>query len=91
MRAARSWRARATWCQASPSSAYRYIDDVRPWIGLPALTGLPVTTAPIARSDEGLPIGVQIIGPECEDRTPIEFARLIEREFGGFVAPPGFS
>ena len=71
--------------------AYRYIDDVRPWIGLPSLTGLPVTAAPIARSAEGLPIGVQIVGPEFEDRTPIEFARLIEREFGGFVAPPGFA
>ena len=71
--------------------AYRYIDDIRPWLGVPSLTGLPVTTAPIARSPEGLPIGVQIIGPEFEDRTPIEFARLIEREFGGFVAPPGFA
>jgi amidase len=71
--------------------AYRYIDDIRPWLGVASLTGLPVTTAPIARSPEGLPIGVQIIGPEFEDRTPIEFARLIEREFGGFVAPPGFA
>ena len=71
--------------------AYRYIDDIRPWLGVASLTGLPVTTAPIARSEENLPIGVQIIGPELEDRTPIEFARLIEREFGGFVAPPGYA
>jgi amidase len=35
-----------------------------------------------------LPIGVQIIGPYLEDRTTLRFAELIEREFGGFVAPP---
>jgi hypothetical protein len=28
---------------------------------------------------------VQIIGPYLEDRTPIAFAELLEREFGGFV------
>jgi len=45
---------------------------------------------PIGRSDEGLPIGMQIIGPYLEDRTTIAFAEFIEREFGGFVAPPGY-
>jgi amidase len=45
---------------------------------------------PIARSAEGLPIGMQIIGPYLEDRTTIAFAEFAEREFGGFVAPPGF-
>jgi amidase len=45
---------------------------------------------PIALSDQGLPIGMQIIGPYLEDRTTIALAGLIEREFGGFVAPPAF-
>ncbi len=35
----------------------------------------------------GLPIGVQIIGPHLEDSTPIQFAQLIQRAFGGFVPP----
>ena len=57
----------------------------------PATTcGLPATVVPIAVAD-GLPIGVQIIGPEYEDRTPLAFARLVEREFGGFAAPPGYA
>ena len=43
---------------------------------------------PIGRSDDGLPIGVQIVGGYLEDRTTIAFARLIEREFGGFTPPP---
>jgi amidase len=47
--------------------------------------------APIGLSETGLPIGVQIIGPYLEDRTPIAFAALMEREFGGFVPPPGYA
>jgi len=52
------------------------------------LLGLSATVAPIGHSAEGLPIGVQIIGPYLEDRTTIAFAGLVEREFGGFVPPP---
>jgi amidase len=58
------------------------------WSSLATLTGQPSTAMPIGR-DEGLPIGMQIIGPSFEDRTTLEFARLLERERGGFVAPPG--
>ena len=58
----------------------------------PATTpGLPATAAPIGLSETGLPIGVQIIGPYLEDRTTIAFAELIEREFGGFIPPPGYA
>jgi amidase len=60
------------------------------WSGLATLTGLPATAMPIGRSEEGLPIGMQIVGPDLEDRTTIAFAALAEREFGGFGAPPAF-
>jgi amidase len=60
------------------------------WAELATTCGLPATVIPIGVTD-GLPIGVQIIGPEFEDRTPLAFARAIEREFGGFVAPPGYA
>jgi amidase len=46
--------------------------------------------APIGFSPSGLPVGVQIIGPQFGDRTTIEFARLLEREYQAFVAPPGY-
>ncbi|MBV8651759.1 MAG: amidase [Alphaproteobacteria bacterium] len=59
------------------------------WSGIATLSGLPATVAPIDRSESGLPIGVQIIGGYLEDRTTIAFAELIEREYGGFVPPPG--
>ena len=64
-----------------------YLDQIV-WPGVATVAGLPATVAPIDRSTMGLPIGVQIVGPYLEDRTTIRFAELIEREFGGFVAPP---
>jgi amidase len=64
--------------------------DQSMWISIATLTGLPATAMPIDRSDDGLPIGMQIIGPYLEDRTTIAFADLVEREFGGFVAPRAF-
>lgn len=60
------------------------------WAGLATFPHLPATAAPIGISSGGLPIGIQIIGPYLEDRTPIAFAGMLEREFGGFVAPPGY-
>jgi amidase len=58
------------------------------WISIATLCGLPATVAPVERSETGLPIGVQIIGGYLEDHTTIGFAELLEREYGGFVAPP---
>ena len=66
---------------------YPYGDQML-WAGVATLTGLPATALPIGRSDDGLPIGAQILGPMYEDRTPLELARLIERDIGGFVPPP---
>ena len=55
------------------------------WPGIATFPGLPSTCAPIGKTRGGLPVGVQIIGPRFEDRTPLAFAGLIEREFAGSV------
>ena len=68
---------------------YVYPDQLA-WPGIATLPGLPATAIPNGLSPEGLPIGVQIVGPWLEDRTPLRLAELIEREFGGFVPPPMF-
>ena len=68
---------------------YVYPDQLA-WPGIATLPGLPATAIPIGLSQEGLPVGVQIVGPWLEDRTPLKLAELIEREFGGFVRPPAF-
>ena len=61
------------------------------WPGVATMPGLPATTIPVGRSPDGLPIGIQIIGPWLEDRTTLKLAELIEREFGGFVPPKGLT
>jgi amidase len=33
---------------------------------------------------------VQIIGPQYGDLACIALAQLLEKEYGGFVAPPGY-
>jgi amidase len=68
---------------------FSYPDQLA-WAGIATLPGLPATAIPLGLS-EGLPIGVQIVGPWLEDRTPLRLAELIEREFGGFVPPPMFA
>jgi amidase len=54
------------------------------------VAGQPATAFPVGRSREGLPIGLQAIGPYLEDRTPIRFAALLAKEIGGFRKPPGY-
>ena len=68
---------------------YVYPDQLA-WPGIATLPGLPSTAIPTGFSPDGLPVGVQIVGPWLEDRTPLKLAELIEREFGGFVPPPMF-
>jgi len=68
--------------------AYSYPDACFIWADPASTCGLPSTAIPAGRSPEGLPIGVQVIGPYLEDRTTIAFAELVAREFGGFVPPP---
>lgn len=68
---------------------YPYPDQMV-WSGIATLPGLPAAAIPIGLSPEGLPVGVQIVGPWLEDRTPLKLAELIERELGGFVPAPEF-
>ena len=61
------------------------------WLpGYSNFTYLPTTVAPIGFASDGLPVGVQIIGPQYADRTCIHFASLLEKHFHGFTPPPGF-
>jgi amidase len=68
---------------------YVYPDQLS-WPGIATLPGLPSTAIPTGFAPDGLPVGVQIVGPWLEDRTPLKLAELIEREFGGFVPPKMF-
>lgn len=60
------------------------------WAGYSGVAFLPSTVAPIGLASDGLPVGIQIVGPQYGDRTCIAFAHLLEREFQAFAPPPGY-
>jgi len=60
------------------------------WAGYSCNFYLPSTIAPAGFTTEGLPVGVQIVGPQYGDYTCIYFAQLLEKDFQPFVSPPGF-
>ncbi|MFM7119360.1 MAG: amidase [Gammaproteobacteria bacterium] len=57
------------------------------WAGLSGVAYLPSTIVPTGLSEAGLPIGVQIIGPEYADLITIGVAGLLEAD-GCRFAPP---
>ncbi|MCY1555202.1 hypothetical protein D9M68_918390 [compost metagenome] len=67
-----------------------YFDGLQ-WSSLATVADLPATSIPIGRFIDGLPMGVQLIGPHLEDRTPLRFAQLVEQVLGGFMAPSGYA
>ena len=60
------------------------------WAGYPGVVGLPATAVPLGLSAQGLPIGAQIIAPALADPVGLRFARWLEDDYRGFVAPPGW-
>jgi len=58
------------------------------WAGLATCAYLPATVAPIGLTSSGLPVGLQIIGPEMGDRTTIRVAAYLAKLIGGYRAPP---
>ena len=60
------------------------------WAGYPNMVFLPSTVSPAGLSPEGLPLGLQAVAAEGEDKTAIEFCRLVSTQIVGFQAPPGY-
>ncbi len=60
------------------------------WAGFPNMVFLPSTVSPAGFSPEGLPLGLQAVAAEGEDKTAIEFCRLVSEQIQGFQPPPGF-
>jgi amidase len=60
------------------------------WAGYSGVVYLPSTVGPLGLAGSGLPVGYQAIAAQGRDKTSIAFARLVERELGGFASPPGY-
>ena len=67
----------------------RYWDGLY-WCSMFGAVLLPAASAPTGLTPEGLPVGVQIVGPYLEDRTVIDVARAVGQVLGGFRPPPGY-
>ena len=61
------------------------------WAGLSGVAYLPSTIVPTGLNAEGLPIGVQIIGPEYSDLVTIGIAMELERKGFRFEEPKAFA
>jgi amidase len=61
--------------------------DLFGWTGPAGAGALPATVVPVGTADDGLPIGVQVVGPYLHDRTTLQAARLIARLRGGCPRP----
>jgi amidase len=55
-----------------------------------SVAGYPALIIPLARSREGLPIGLQIVGPRWSETQLLDVARQIDAIAGGFQQPPGY-
>ncbi|XP_026792574.3 fatty-acid amide hydrolase 2-B isoform X2 [Pangasianodon hypophthalmus] len=49
--------------------------------------GLPVTQCPLGLSEEGLPLGVQVVGGKLQDHLTLAVALYLEKTFGGWRDP----
>ncbi len=66
-----------------------YWTQVR-WTQAISVAHLPVAAVPVGRSADGLPVGMQIVGPYLQDRTVVDLAARLEAAHGGFAQPPGY-
>jgi amidase len=64
--------------------------NVTRWMAPAGACYLPATVVPVGRLNNGLPVGIQIIGPYLEDHTTLDMARHMVAVMGRCPRPPGF-
>ncbi|XP_035473480.1 fatty-acid amide hydrolase 2-B [Scophthalmus maximus] len=57
------------------------------YTGIINILGLPVTQCPLGLGEEGLPLGVQVVGGKMQDRLTLAVALYLEKTFGGWREP----
>jgi len=56
-----------------------------------SLTGHPAVVIPLGQDQEGLPIGVQVVGRRWDDERLLAIAKLLTEVTGGYQKPPNYS
>jgi amidase len=80
-------------CPAMPQPAIRHGDSNAAWFGdtysdVHNLTGWPAAVVRGGTSDEGLPIGVQLVARPWREDVALAAARVVEDGSGGWRPPP---
>jgi amidase len=57
------------------------------WIALATALHLPALAVPAGRSGNGMPVGVQIVGPLNGEARLFDLAGAVEEGSGGFTPP----
>jgi amidase len=65
--------------------------EINRWMAPAGACYLPATVIPVAVAPSGLPVGVQIVGPYLQDRTPLAFAAAAEAIVGPCPTPPAYA
>jgi amidase len=67
-----------------------YVEYAWPYNACFNASGHPAIQMPLGMSEDGLPFGVQIVGPYWSEPELLNFARLISELTMGFVKPEGY-
>ncbi|MEH2159280.1 amidase [Nostoc sp.] len=69
---------------------FSYLEAIGAYTAIFNLTGNPALVLPFTQSQEGLPIGVQIVGRRGSDMKLLEIAEKLIQVTGFFQRPPGY-
>ncbi|MBM4258911.1 MAG: amidase [Deltaproteobacteria bacterium] len=64
--------------------------DMVSWMAPAGACYLPATVVPVGQLKNGLPIGIQIVGPYLHDRSTLHVAKELLKLVGGCPRPEGF-
>ncbi len=67
-----------------------YINYAWPYVACFNAGGQPGMNIPLGIGEEGLPVGVQVIGPYWSEPELIQFAKLVSKFTEGFVKPEAY-
>ena len=60
------------------------------WTGLANIAGLPAVSLPMGMDSQGLPMGIQMIGPAGAESLLISQARAMDERLRAYAPPPGW-
>ena len=64
--------------------------ELTAWAGAIGAMLLPAAVVPAGKTDGGLPVGIQNVGPYLHDRRLLRVAQLVDDVGPGFTRPPGY-